>query len=518
MAAGLVSAGGQSGQPPSSAPLTAPEKLGKRLYLIGVGSSTIPVTARLGDSSLEIPGTALPCVNCHALDGRGKPEGNVIPTDITWSSLTKPYGHDHPDGRRHPPFTDATLGRAITMGFDPAGQPLAATMPRYSMSREDLADLVAYLKRLGQESEPGVADDAITVGALLPREGPLADAGAALQATLAAYFAEVNEAGGVYHRRLELRVLEAESTGRTPGTAEKPGPDQEVFALVSPLAPGAEERLAGWAEDEAVPYLGTLSLFPEPRPTPRRYVFYLFPGLEEQARALLKFFAEQPHAEKPRLAVVYPERPDLAGVIQRVEEQSRALGWSAPQRLAYAAAFNPAEAVRTLAGGGADAVVFLGPAADLDAFLREADQARFAPSLLLFGSLVGKDILESPRSFENKLFLAYPTLPEDQTAAGLFEFRVLAQKRNVPLRHAALQLSAYCSAKVLVEALKRAGRELHREGLVTALEGFYEFPTGLTRPVTFGPNRHTGLLGAYVVRVDLEKKQFVPGGQWIGVN
>ena len=72
--------------------------------------------------------------------------------------------------------------------------------------------------------------------------------------------------------------------------------------------------------------------------------------------------------------------------------------------------------------------------------------------------------------------------------------------------------------KILVEALKRTGKNLTREELIKTLEGFYEYPTGLTPAITYGPNRRVGAMGAYVVTVDLQKKQFVPVGGWIGIN
>src|SRR5262247_889128 len=83
-------------------PLTLPESRGKQIYLHGTSHSGKEVMAYLGESSLEIPGSSMPCANCHGLDGRGKPEGSITPSDITSESLTKPYGVIHADGRKHP--------------------------------------------------------------------------------------------------------------------------------------------------------------------------------------------------------------------------------------------------------------------------------------------------------------------------------------------------------------------------------------------------------------------------------
>ena len=111
-----------------------------------------------------------------------------------------------------------------------------------------------------------------------------------------------------------------------------------------------------------------------------------------------------------------------------------------------------------------------------------------------------------------------PTSPVDQTAEGIAEFRAFNGKYQLPSDHLAAQVSAFASAKILVEGLKKAGKDLSREKLIQALEGLYEYPTGLTPPVTYGPNRRIGAMGAYIVSIDLEKKQYVPVSGWIKIN
>jgi len=125
--------------------LTPQESRGKQIYVQGTSPAGREILAYVGEASIEVPGSAMACANCHGLDGQGKPEGGVVPSNLTWEALTKPYGLTHADGRRHPPYTGRALELAITRGLDPAGNKLLNVMPRYAMSGEDLADLVAYL-------------------------------------------------------------------------------------------------------------------------------------------------------------------------------------------------------------------------------------------------------------------------------------------------------------------------------------------------------------------------------------
>ena len=101
-------------------------------------------------------GGATGCAGCHGPDGRGGEVQMMMARftapDIRYSTLTADeHGHEESAGEseeEHPPYTDETIARAITQGINPAGEPLAWPMPRWSMSQQDLNDLLAYLKTL----------------------------------------------------------------------------------------------------------------------------------------------------------------------------------------------------------------------------------------------------------------------------------------------------------------------------------------------------------------------------------
>ena len=120
--------------------------------------------------------------------------------------------------------------------------------------------------------------------------------------------------------------------------------------------------------------------------------------------------------------------------------------------------------------------------------------------------------------FQKRIYLSYPTLPSDQTPAGVSEFQALLEKHELSVKHLTSQISAYVAAKIFVEGLKRTGSELSREKFIHSLEKFYQFQTGLTPRVTYGPNRRIGALGSHIVTVDLENKKFTPFGDWIDIS
>ena len=144
---------------PQQRGLTAQERRGKALYLRGESPSGKEITAMLGD--IDVPASTLNCAGCHGLRGEGKTEGGVTAGNLTWTNLIKAYGHTHPSGRKHGAFNEKLFTRSLVHGVDPAGNELAKAMPRYEMSPEDIADLIAYLKRIEADRDPGLTETSI---------------------------------------------------------------------------------------------------------------------------------------------------------------------------------------------------------------------------------------------------------------------------------------------------------------------------------------------------------------------
>jgi ABC-type branched-subunit amino acid transport system substrate-binding protein len=496
--------------------LTAAEKRGKAFYLRGESSSGKDITAII--SEIDVPASTMTCSGCHGARGEGTTEGGVTAGNLTWSFLTKPYGHDHGD-RKHSAFSDATFIRSVTSGLDPSGNKLAVAMPTYRMPQEDMTDLIAYLKRIETDSDPGMTETSIVIGTLLPDKGGLAEMSQSMGDVLRAYFAEVNSRGGIYNRKIELRVASGEATSIAANMKHLID-DEKVFAMVGGVIAGADERVATMSQEGGVPFIGPSTLLPQRGLPVNRYVFYLLAGLKEQARTLVNYAAKKSDPQKGRAAILCSESDLNKQIAASIEDQLHKRGWMlVPGNCYQPANFNAAEQVAALKGQGVDSIFLLGSSVDAGALFKSAEAAAWSPSVYLLGSLIGKDITGLvPIKLKDKIFLAFPTVPADFSDAGAAEYRTLMEKYKLKSTHAAAQASAFAAAKVLVQGLERAGKNLSRERLVTTLEGLYEFDTGLMPKITFGPNRRIGAFGAYVVTIDPEKKLFPASAEWIPVE
>lgn len=500
--------------------LAAAERRGRQVYLQGTSPSGKPVLAYLGDGSLEVPASSLPCANCHGLDGQGKPEGGVNPSNITWEALTKPYGVTHASGRKHPAYTSRGLELAIARGLDPAGNKLLPVMPRYAMSREDMADLILYLARLGKDIDPGIHESKIVIGTLVPKQGSLVELGQVIKSVTAGVFADVNAAGGIYNRRLELSVVEtAETPAATRANLERSFTAEPVFAMTGAFLAGSEKEVLPFVNQQEIPLIGPFTLFPKTGPGLNPRVFYVLSGLDDQARAAIQFAAMKTEIKSGGIAVIYPEDENNKLVVVAIQQQSRIAGLAGVDSISYTpGAFDVAKLTKQVREAKREAVFLFGRAEEAISFMREAERSGWFPFIFLTSATGLGEIANAPAGFDGRIFWAFPTSPADQTPDGITEFSAFALKHRLPTNHKASQILAYVSAKLLVEALKRVGKDLTREKFIQAVEGLYEYQTGLTPAISYGPNRRIGALGAYLITINLKDKKLVPASGWILVN
>ncbi|WP_430624175.1 ABC transporter substrate-binding protein [Pseudomonas entomophila] len=464
--------------------LTEQEQAGKRLYREGVSSSDAQLLVRIGASDMTVPASVLPCSSCHGNDGRGRSEGGVRPPSLDWQRLALGPGVRETNNRRYPAYTEAGLARVIRNGIDPAGNRLDPAMPRFDLSLADQRNLTAYLKRLGEERDPGVEEGVLRLGTLLPESGPLAEAGRVVRAVLEDGVAQINQQGGVHGRRLQLVALDPgydpASTGQALNTLLR---QEQVFALIAPLAPQLDSATLA---QEGVPLVGST-----PRDGGGAQVFDPLPSLPEQLLSLAVHARDGLGMPTDALQVVYAGE-DQAAAATALLIRLRSLGFAVPE----AQVFNG----QAPSGEG---ILFLGRAAAFAELAEALQKQGRTPHLFAASSQVASVVPTLSVQWSQQLLLAYPFVPGDWTDTGRATLAGVRQRQGLDARQASLQVGTLCAWRLLTEALKRIGRDASREQLIAALEQLHTVETGLTPPLGFGPGRRQGMAGAHVVAVSL---------------
>jgi ABC-type branched-subunit amino acid transport system substrate-binding protein len=488
---------------------------GRQIYLTGVPANGTQLTASVGDPAMDVPASILKCVNCHGNDGRGKAEGGVTPANIRWEELIKRSARG-PDRRQRSAYSSKLLVRAIALGIDASGNRLDPAMPRYRLTHEQAADLVAYLEVLGREADPGVTENGLKIGVVLPPAGgPGSTRG--IREVIAAFALQVNEQGGFYGRQLQFAFVTAPiQVEARAGAIRDFVETQQPFALISSYLTGCEEEIGRYLDENKVPLIGPIALNASDGPARHRYVFHLLAGLAGQGEALARFATQLSELRHSGALLVHRDGDDAISVAKEtIGKRLIAGGWPAPRDVILADNSTP-DWSALLSTGSVDAVFWFAPAGGLDQLYRAADSTGSYPFLFAPNVLAGPELLSAPAGFAGRIFCSFPTLPSDQTSAGRGELLKLAGE--APASEGGFSRVALASAKLLVHGLRQAGKEVSREKLVEILESLYSYNTEQTPTVTFTQNRRIGAGGVHVVGIDLQRKSVVLPSTWVLLN
>lgn len=466
---------------------------GKGIYLKGESVSGPEITATIAEDASPVAAPLLPCVNCHGRDGAGKPEGGVAPSKITWLELTKPYRLETVNGRRRPPYTDATLARAISTGVDSAGNALNGAMPHYTMSPRDMTALIDYLKILGRDAVAGVTSTTVRVGTIVPRVA----AGERISQVLQGVF---SDAGEIHGRRIELTTIELPSDRAVAGNAvESAIAANHPFALVGGLINGVDATVNEVVERAEVPLILPITSHSD-NSSANRQRFYLHAGVEEQVAGLVRFLDGSRKQRVSRIAIVARRGENLLVARKGLARSgnAREIAMIDPDRADFSQLLSTEMK-------HADAILILDRQFPLESLVTPMRKSNKAPALLFLGELLPRDFFAAGASLQG-VMVALPTSPVDMTTEGLAGYHTFAEKHGIGPDHLAAQLSTYVSAKVLLYALQKSGRDLTPESFRSALESVYEFDTGIAPPLSFGRNRHIGSTRVDVATIDSARR------------
>ena len=463
------------------------------------------------------------CASCHRRSGFGMSEGGVFVPAVTGPLLFGAQHQERPDlfrelyqevqttayrarvrdPRPRPPYTEASLARAVREGLDPAGRKLSTLMPRYPLSDEDMGHLTAYLRTLSAAPSPGVDAEAIHFATVFTPEVTPAERQAIL-AVMEAFFQRKNadtegllrHAGGSPwykddlakgFRRWVLHVWDLK--GPAAGWREQLEAqvrEQPVFALLS--GAGDWRPVHDFCEREEVPCLLPSTLLPAGSGA---HTIYFNSGLAGEAKALASYLEPS-----TRIVQVY-----------RDTEESRALAEAFRKELGDRVVDFSLGAKKPLPE--ADDLVLWLEGRDVAAL---GDLAGFR-RIYLSSSLA--DPADLPASLREKLVFTYPyALPGREGPHG-YRVRAWLRSRGIERTHERQQLNAFYALSLAEHALDHMAGSFSRDFFVESVEreAEVEINPGVFPRLSLGPGQRFASKGCYIVR--LGESGIEPLSEWI---
>ena len=312
---------------------------GRRMYRDGLLPSGEIMTGII-QGDIRLTGEQVICGLCHRRSGMGSTEGqDVIPAvtgDLLYNPLRLPTSKPPFAPEQRPAYTDATLKRAIRDGIGADGQPLSALMPRYPLTDAQLDTLLAYLKSMTTDPDPGVTERDMHFATILsdavdPRTRQ------AFVAVFDAFFKQKNtetrgESGRKAHapwhkemvfgpyRKWVLHVWDLQGPPDTwDAQLRAHYARQPVFAVLSGLAAGNWRPIHGFCEQQALPCLFPATDLPVVAEQDF-YSVYLTRGMSLEADAVLRHLTGGGQGATPVVQVYRTHDPKSAAAAARFRE------------------------------------------------------------------------------------------------------------------------------------------------------------------------------------------------------
>ena len=359
-----------------------------------------------------------------------------------------------------------------------------------------LVGALAATPALAQSKAPGVTDTEVTLGITTPLSGPAAAWGTtALGAE--AWAKHVNEQGGVHGRKIKTVMKD---DGYNPGRAVANVNEMKdsVFALVGLLGTAVLNANKDNIADAKLPTIwpyGNPQVFAKQPREKLRTVFMVYPDYGDEGEFLVLQAAKLGGAKK--VAIFYQNDDYGKGGLDGVKRGVGKAGGS----VALAAEVSYEVADRELSThalkvkeSGADAVIIYATATHGAGIIKEMAKVGYRPKIFASFPLGDRHVMFRllGELWEGAYFNVTGGVPGEPDADRVIDL-LLKQDPKLKGRES-FALAGAVAMMATVEGLKRAGKNLSRDGFIEAMESIKDWtPEKLTAPITWGPNRRHGL-------------------------
>jgi ABC-type branched-subunit amino acid transport system substrate-binding protein len=335
----------------------------------------------------------------------------------------------------------------------------------------------------------GVTPDKVILGQAAVFTGPAAQLGIQMRNGIKAYFDYVNESGGVHGRRLEL-VTEDDfyETSKAPEASKKLIEQHKVFALLGYVGTPTGVAHLPVVTQAKVPLVGMFTGAEVLREPMNRYVFHVRASYYDETDKIVEqvvstggkkisvFYQADAYGEAGRKGT------EIALTKRNMKIHSN--GTFERNTLKVE------DAVNSINASQPDAVVMVGAYAACAEFIRQMKRAGSA-AIFYNVSFVGSKALSDALGKEGvgvAISQVVP-FPWGRSVQVVKEYQLLAKKAGfADYNFSAME--GFLTAKVMVEGLRRTGKDLTREKFVDAMEKLEADLGGFF--VSYSPKNHAG--------------------------
>lgn len=331
------------------------------------------------------------------------------------------------------------------------------------------------------------AQSDIIIGQSAALSGPAQALGTEMRDGALLYFDQINANGGVNGRKIVLKSLDdgyepARAAANTKQLIEKEG----AFALFGYVGTPTSAAALPIFTEAKVPFVAPFTGAQLLREPFNRNIFNVRASYYDETELIVRHLTD---LKIDRIAVFHQNdsygQAGLAGVERAIKARNISI---VAKGTVERNTVDVAAAVNAIKGANPQAVVMISAYKSCAAFITEMKRAGSQPTFWNV-SFVGSKALSDELGYSGRgvnISQVVP-FPWDESVAVVREYRKAIAAKKMEASFTSLE--GYIGAKVLVEGMRRAGKNLTRDGLVNALESMNNYDAGGFR-VSFGPNDH----------------------------
>ncbi len=353
----------------------------------------------------------------------------------------------------------------------------------------------------GYSSEPGFDDKEIRIAQFSPQTGPAATWGAVARGGKLLCDL-VNEEGGIHGRKIRYFIRDDQYNPSLAMAVVREMVDKHgIFAFTGGVSGAGCHAVKGYLDSKKILWVvpGTASLNPVDDP-PSRYRFHSYPLFEDEASIMTKYAVEELGFKK--IGFLYQNdvfgKAGLSGCKQRL----------ATYKDATLVAELPAEPTSTdlssqilrFRNAGAETVLmWVSPSLAIIA-LKTATSVGYKPQWIAFNGLSDYPLMYKITDglFEGVITSAFIPTP-DSTDPMMLKYKAAAKRLAPEERWGVLFIAGISFLEPLVEAIKRAGRDLSTEKVINELNKFNKWK-GIGAPITWNKDQRQGTDSVQIMR------------------
>jgi len=337
---------------------------------------------------------------------------------------------------------------------------------------------------------PGVTPKTIVLGQSAAFTGPAAQLGIQMNAGTKAYFDHVNARGGVFGRKIELKTRDDryEATLCVENT-KKFIEEDKVFALVSYIGTPTTVAAMPVFTEAKVPLIGPFTGAEALRSPVNRYIFNVRASYYDETEKIVEQLVSTGNR---KIAVFFQDdaygQAGLKGVQIAMDKRNlkiAALGKVERNTVKVE------DAVKAINAAEPDGVVMISAYTSITEFVRQMKKAGSSTQFHNVSFVGSKALADALKDEGHGVAISQVVpFPWSPSVTIVKEYQdVMTKAGNTDFNFSSLE--GYIVGKVMVEGLRRAGKDLTREKLVAALEGMNNVDIG-DFVVSFSPTNHSG--------------------------